>query len=944
MTTFFLDMEAGDDGLMDFSNRRWGTPTYGNNAYITTGKWAKAAAFSGGSTSSSSYIYWSGTNIAAFQPQAQFTIECWAYWVSHSATTLEVLMAQYSNGSSSNSWELCMTTAGKLAFLYSTNGSNQFAVEAAYTPTTGQWIHIAVDRDGSGVIRVYADGVLIASATDTATISSPQRSFVVGNDDTVAKRHPGYICDVRYTNGIARYANGSGFTPPAAAHGTSKATDTYFENVVLLMPCIGDGTGTSFAMRWRTLGQGGTTARLASGDTVKYKSAQYPTLLGNATWTDQSKTVTLAGAVNATIYDCAAAWTASTNVTTSTTSACKEGSACSTFSFGSSFTTGLAAYKALGSAIDFSAYQQVSFWFYCDTVIGSGVWSLRLCSDTAGVTTVNTIPIPVSLTTGYWQAVTVDLGANLGSSIQSVALYCEQDPGTPAIRIDNIIACKASSSADALTLTSVIGKVWNLPWVASSTYASNTIRKPTPPNRNGYRYKVTAGGGGAAGSSEPTWPAVIGATVTDGALTWTCEGVEDTWYPIKSISGTTVLLDSYTQASPSEGRGYSGTTETVASYKFEPTRDVAAPSFNSTTTANTLQVSGVTLSGGWDRTAMTTQDGETWLTGNCGWGALVAMSSKNDVTVRNLHGIRYSSGFSISTSYGLKMYSITSACSGSSGFTHNNSSMVINGMTLHSNVANQISAASTPSTVRGSAWAINNMVNSFSTTVSLGAFDLLDVTDLVFKNNDSNQHFGGSTSERTYNVIVRNMVTAGNTNNPINATAGGITFINSTFAEATPFATMSAGRDNYIWSQKHQGTADNHLGTTDGGTIISATDQRHTASGISWKFRPTSTSRSTNYPLRMPIAKVACAANTARTVSLWVRRDSTNIAGRIVLRGGQLTGAGDANTACAPSINTWTQYSLTFTPTEAGVVEMLFECFDGIGTTNSLWIDDLAVS
>jgi len=57
-------------------------------------------------------------------------------------------------------------------------------------------------------------------------------------------------------------------------------------------------------------------------------------------------------------------------------------------------------------------------------------------------------------------------------------------------------------------------------WVASTSYASNSLVEPT--TLNTYYYEVTAGGGGNSGSTEPTWPTTVGNTVVDGDLTWTC--------------------------------------------------------------------------------------------------------------------------------------------------------------------------------------------------------------------------------------------------------------------------------------------------------------------------------------------------------------------------------------------------------------------------------------
>ena len=55
-------------------------------------------------------------------------------------------------------------------------------------------------------------------------------------------------------------------------------------------------------------------------------------------------------------------------------------------------------------------------------------------------------------------------------------------------------------------------------WWASTTFAANAVVTP----HNSFEYYVSAGGGGSSGATEPTWPTTIGATVTDGALTWTC--------------------------------------------------------------------------------------------------------------------------------------------------------------------------------------------------------------------------------------------------------------------------------------------------------------------------------------------------------------------------------------------------------------------------------------
>ncbi len=195
---------------------------------------------------------------------------------------------------------------------------------------------------------------------------------------------------------------------------------------------------------WLTTAGGATAARVAPGDEIRYKKTADAVSMGNATFTKRSTTLTFAGNTWLYVDDCESAWTASANVTQSDhTTYRKQGSYSQQFVFGSSFTTGKAAYHALGSTIDFSAYQNLTLWIHVSADIASGVFRLDLCSDAAGNTPVNSFTIGAL---GYdsgegWNRVFLPYGAALGSSIQSIALVALSDPGTPTIRLDSIVAC-----------------------------------------------------------------------------------------------------------------------------------------------------------------------------------------------------------------------------------------------------------------------------------------------------------------------------------------------------------------------------------------------------------------------------------------------------------------------------------------------------------------------
>tara|TARA_R100000329_G_scaffold138679_1_gene120207 strand:+ start:709 stop:3645 length:2937 start_codon:yes stop_codon:yes gene_type:complete len=139
----------------------------------------------------------------------------------------------------------------------------------------------------------------------------------------------------------------------------------------------------------------------------------------------------------------------------------------------SSFTgTGKAAHVQLPATKDLSAYQQISLRMFfedgdrvnnvysTDPTKITQAFSLRLCSDNNGDTTVHTIPLNYEKCGTYYRMVTIvkDFGQNLSNNINSIAIYVDTASSQNRyFSIQNIIACKASSSANALTHKDLIG-------------------------------------------------------------------------------------------------------------------------------------------------------------------------------------------------------------------------------------------------------------------------------------------------------------------------------------------------------------------------------------------------------------------------------------------------------------------------------------------------------
>ena len=416
--------------------------------------------------------------------------------------------------------------------------------------------------------------------------------------------------------------------------------------------------GTSFANRKKTLA--GASAIAQPGDTVRIMASTTPNSLGvDGTFAKGSTTITLASAVNAAIDTGETAWTASASVTTTTSTTRKQGSLSTSIAPAAGFTTGLAAYKALGGATDFSSYQQISFWFQ-QTSGTLGGFDIKLCSDAAGATPVDTLSVPAAVVLNGWNRVTINKGSALGASIQSVAFYVTTDSGAQTYILDNIVACKAPGTGE-LSHKTLIGKANSL---------------------------------GAGGDDS------------------------ETWYAIRAIEGTTVTLDllnSSNAGSTTNGR-YWGTSETVTAYSLFPSYvPTSVVSADLQWTAGGTDTQTMTISGGWDRTDMTTQGtGQTWLAVGNITSTLQGMNwFASYLAISNLSFIGLSSNVNWNLNYS------TIAISVFSGFS---TAVVVNGVsnTISGLVFTNGSAGATVSNLGGTTELVYQVENQTLTLNSAG--------------------------------------------------------------------------------------------------------------------------------------------------------------------------------------------------------------------------------
>lgn len=754
--------------------------------------------------------------------------------------------------------------------------------------------------------------------------------------------------------------------------------------------------GTTFANRWKTITNGATAARIAPGDTIRIMASPDPTSIGNATWTGGGRplAVNIASSTNATpieittsaahglsandyvsvidhttntnangIWKVGAvnsstaftivqingtnttgngvggatgnitkvnntivktasalvqnialcgglgqkpAWTQSTNVTASQlTTTYKEGYSCASIAIAAAFTTGKAAYYTLPASLDLSAYQQVSFWIRLQTgtVGAAGSVYVALCTDTTGDTVAHQCNVPALGTTAQWVPVTVNLGTNLNAAIQSVAFYVVTDNGAQTFYLDNIVACKAAASNDSLTLTSLVSK-------------------------------------------------------SDGTG-------DEAWYALQSLNSDAAMLanDTNQPSTTTSIRGYNGATATVTTYKRETIKTIPVAS-GSVQAVNEGGSAGslTTYSGGWNRTDMSTQTGQTWFDGQNGVGTGLNASTFGYMAFDSVNFCRYQAGYneaagpnSIGSMYatacgtGVTIGSTTAPAIGSAATAlwgnNNSTGIVLSGFgTNITAVKNAESCGAvglsfnTAGQCRVSTVTTGNTGSSINGGLRFGIANNCIVGSVTSTNGLIGIYCTGS-----LNCFVNGGSTTGSTTSGVAFASNGELYLNNfTINETTEVSGLASGL-RYLYSNRHDNTDGNNWVWQGQGTVNQQAVVVDSPATTSWKMNPTTADATATSPLLLKLGTVVCAASTLVTVTARMRRSNTGLTMRLCCPGGQISGvANDVTADMTAAIDTWETVTITFTPSKAGAVDIYAYAFGG--TTHSGYVCNLTAS
>jgi hypothetical protein len=228
-------------------------------------------------------------------------------------------------------------------------------------------------------------------------------------------------------------------------------------------------SGNDYANRQRdmgnvTSGAGVTTYVIKSPD--PYRIQTLAGVNADAAFTKSSPTVTfkdsgtgLTANVIKIVNDATAAWTASANVTSTTTTFRKKGSTASQIAIAAAFTTGKAAYITTTTS-DLSGCSKLMLWIQqsAGTAIPANTIRIRLCSDATGDVEVWGYTIPHALVvsgTGLtWTPIVFNnSGTAFGTGINSISIEILVDPGAVTFQVNNIAATSATGPTLQTLLT-----------------------------------------------------------------------------------------------------------------------------------------------------------------------------------------------------------------------------------------------------------------------------------------------------------------------------------------------------------------------------------------------------------------------------------------------------------------------------------------------------------
>ena len=375
---------------------------------------------------------------------------------------------------------------------------------------------------------------------------------------------------------------------------------------------------------------------------------------------------------------------------------------------------------------------------------------------------------------------------------------------------------------------------------------------------------------------------------------------DDVNYNIQSIDGTTIKIDS--ASTNIGGFGYSGSTSTETLYYRAPFVHTASSVWGAIQEAGAATNAYSQYIGGYN-TTNDTRDGVTVIASGATSGAS-ALSNQRYTKFSYFTFARFntiSSGLSEVDFENCIFCGNATAWSISSG-----TSWAKLTSCKFLNNANSLA-------IGGTVDFINCEFRSTSSGGGIVAYGLNKVIGCTFANNGTSVTLNDSKLYGDGAVLLRNCI----------------------LSDVIEVGT-SANTYGFLWSFDHDNTPGNHWGFTNGGTVNWQTGTVHASEPGAWKINPSGSQRGQYWPMPLKIAEVACAASALVTVKAWVKKDhATNVAAKLYVQDALYTIDGVSATSTTKASDTsWEELTITFTPTEAGIVPIFVDSWYVAGSSN----------
>jgi len=143
----------------------------------------------------------------------EFTLEAFVNF--NSIPSSSTLFSRWATAS--KSFLLRHQSTNQLQFYYSTDGTNSFSFNFAWTPLVNIWYHVLISLDSSNNLRAFVNGSQIGSTeTLSATIYNTTLPLIIGASNEYVWNLDGYMSEIRISKGVARYTGN--FTPRTRPH------------------------------------------------------------------------------------------------------------------------------------------------------------------------------------------------------------------------------------------------------------------------------------------------------------------------------------------------------------------------------------------------------------------------------------------------------------------------------------------------------------------------------------------------------------------------------------------------------------------------------------------------------------------------------------------------------------------------------------------------------